>query len=118
MKNLVFKIVASVLTSYLFFAHNSYALYSILGPINPHCSIGDQPLTFTIIDKAMFKATASIDHKTYLLYTYNIYYSIGGKVSFISQEKQNHLLIWDNGFTANVTSGSVEYKGLSIKCHL
>jgi hypothetical protein len=121
MKKFVLLLVTNLLTSGLFWTHDAYA-NSDLGRRDPNCFVGTEPLVFRAIrgpteSIGIFRAKATIDFETYLLYTYNIYYSIGGEVSLVSGERRTRLLRWD-GFEQNVLSGIVEHKGLTVECQL
>lgn len=121
MKKLVLMLATIVLSSSLFVPQDADAS-SKIGLGNPNCSVGDQPLVFTKIEDpaesiGLYSAIAKIDNESHLLYTYNIFYSIGGQVRFVSPQVRVDLLSWD-GIGGGVHKGVVEYKGISIFCRL
>ncbi len=96
-------------------------LTSISAEAEIRCAVDGAPLSFEKVSNTngsdfIIRKRADIDENTYLFYSFNPFYQIGGKVSLVMQNNLTELLVWDNGFSRDINYGKAIYKSMVIEC--
>jgi hypothetical protein len=83
------------------------------------CQVNSKPVVFDTVQHTpgISEKQAELKDGVTLIWSYNIFYDIGGSVYLTDQRGQSEsILNWDNAFKEDVLVGSAHYDDLIIEC--
>ncbi len=89
---------------------------------NVVCRVDGEKVHFELVEKsgsaAITDALAKIDNEASLVYHFNPYYDIGGRVQFRTADTSETLVSWGSNHEPSKTQGRVIYQESIVECRL
>lgn len=86
------------------------------------CQVDGQPVKFErspeFGSRSIIRGHARLDEKALLLYNFNPFYDIGGRIILHTGKGSTLLLLWGSEHSDPITQGAVSYEGRRVECKL